>query len=68
MTTETNHDQPTPPAPLAPPDIDDLPHALTFFVSRRDRGRIIAALRRIDPDRAAALLMALNLQDGGARS
>lgn len=56
----------TPPAPAQPPNPDDLPHALTFFVTQRDRKRIIAALRRIDSDRAAALMTAVNLNDEGA--
>jgi hypothetical protein len=64
MTTKATPRQPHPPTPGAPPPIDDLPHALTFFVSHRDRGRIIGALRRIHTDRATALLTALGLSTG----
>jgi len=40
---------------------DELPHALTFFLSERDRRRVVRALRKIDGDRARALLVALRL-------
>ena len=66
MTTDTIHEQPNPPAPVAPPDNDDLPHPLTIFVNQSDRKRIVAALRRIHADRAAALLTALGLSRGDA--
>jgi len=58
--------QPTnPPTPAPPPDPEGLPHALTFFLTQRDRKRALAALRRIDSDRATALLSALHLRQGG---
>lgn len=66
MTTNTPTNN-TPPAPSAPPDINDLPHPLTIFVSRRDRKRIIAALRRIDADRGNALMKALGISCGDAQ-
>jgi hypothetical protein len=48
-------------APGPPPDARDLPHPLTFFVTGRQRARILRALRRIDGDRSFALLCALGL-------
>ena len=53
----------TPPAP--PPDVRDLPHPITFFVSGRDRRQILRALRRIDGNRVFALRRALGLEDPG---
>ena len=64
MTTRAKTNDPHPPTPCAPPPIDDLPHPLTIFVTERDRKRIIAALRRIHTDRAAALLLSLGLSEG----
>lgn len=52
--------------PAAPPDVRDLPHPLTFFVSGRDRRRILRALRRVDGDRAFALKRVLGLDRLGA--
>jgi len=64
MTTKKKKTNTNPPAPAQAPPIDDLPHPLTIFVSSRDRKRILAALRRINTDRAVALLTALGLQAG----
>ncbi|MCC7388037.1 MAG: hypothetical protein IT431_04630 [Phycisphaerales bacterium] len=47
--------------PAEPPDLRDLRHPLTFFVTGRERARILRALRRLDGDRAFALMRALNL-------
>lgn len=48
---------------------DDLPHALTFFLSSDERAAVLRALRRRDKDRSRALLRALRLDGakGGAR-
>jgi hypothetical protein len=52
---------PDPCAPAEPPDLRDLRHPLTFFVTGRERARILRALRRLDGDRVFALMRALNL-------
>lgn len=49
------------PQPAPPADPLDLPHALTFFLSAKDRSAVLAALSRIDADRPTALLTALGL-------
>lgn len=49
---------------------EDLPHALTFFLTASQRRAVLARLRRHNAhDRADALLRALRLDDrkGGAR-
>lgn len=56
---------PSPPTPATPPDVRDLPHPITFFVSGRDRRQILRALRRIDGNRVFALRRALGLDDPG---
>lgn len=38
-----------------------LPHALTFFLTEDERREVLRKLRRIDKDRARALLRALRL-------
>lgn len=55
----------SPPPPATPPDVRDLPHPITFFVSGRDRRQILRALRRIDGNRVFALRRALGLDDPG---
>lgn len=40
---------------------DDLPDAVTFFVTRAERSMVLRALRGIDPDRSRALLRALGV-------
>lgn len=52
-------------APAPPPDMRDLPHPITFFVSGRDRRQILRALRRIDGNRVFALRRALGLEEPG---
>ncbi len=47
--------------PAEPPDSRDLPHPVTFFMTGRERLRILRALRRIDGDRVFALKRALGL-------
>ncbi len=47
--------------PVEPPDCRDLPHPVTFFMTGRERSRILRALRRIDGDRVFALKRALGL-------
>ncbi|QKK09902.1 MAG: hypothetical protein HND58_18260 [Planctomycetota bacterium] len=56
---------PSPPTPATPPDVRDLPHPITFFVTGRDRRQILRALRRIDGNRVFALRRALGLDDPG---
>ncbi|MFG0260112.1 MAG: hypothetical protein ACF8LK_07135 [Phycisphaerales bacterium JB041] len=52
-------------APATPPDVRDLPHPITFFVTGRERRRILRALRRIDGNRVFALRRALGLDEPG---
>lgn len=49
------------PTPRSAPARDDLPHALTFFLSAGERERVLRRLRRHGPDRTAALRAALGL-------
>jgi hypothetical protein len=44
------------PKPNPAPRVDDLPHALTFFVSCDEHRRLLRVLKRIDADRRTALL------------
>ena len=39
----------------------DLPHALTFFLTSRQRAEVVRTLSRIDPRRERALLLALRV-------
>jgi len=48
--------------PAAAPAEGDLPYPLTFFLSARDRARVLRALAGHDGDRARALLVALGLR------
>lgn len=53
---------PARPIPLAPPPApESLPHPITIFASARERGAILRALKRLDPDRRAALCKALGI-------
>lgn len=45
-----------------PPDPGDLPYPLTFFLTARDRAKVLRALKRIDTNRSRALLTALKLR------
>lgn len=47
----------------------ELPHALTFFLTRAQRAAVLRALKRRDKDRATALLKALRIDGatGGGR-
>lgn len=47
--------------PKAAPDVRDLPHPLTFYMTGRERLQILRALRRLDGNRLYALKRALNL-------
>lgn len=49
------------PPPSPAPDEQDLPHALTFFVTEGVRRRVLAALRELDADRVRALCLALDI-------
>ena len=40
----------------------ELPYPLTFFLTERDRERVVRALARHDGDRSRALLVALGLR------
>ncbi len=47
----------------------DLPHALTFFLTSRQRADVVRTLSRIDPRRERALLLALRRADAaGSRT
>jgi len=59
----TIHTQPYEhPLPAPAPDVRDLPHALTIFLTGRERARVLRQLRRIDGDRRIALLTALGIE------
>lgn len=45
------------------PDVRDLGHALTIFLSGRERLAVLRRLRKIDGDRRVALLTLLGLAD-----
>lgn len=45
------------------PDVRDLGHALTIFLSGRERLAVLRRLRKIDGDRRMALLTLLGLVD-----
>lgn len=49
------------PAPAVPRAIDEMPHPLTFFLSVRDRERVLTALSRVHRVRAKALIKALGI-------
>jgi hypothetical protein len=48
------------PKPAEPPS--DVPHPLTFFVTRAQRRAILAALKAIHADRTRAILKALAIK------
>lgn len=50
--------------PRAASDVRDLPATVTFFMTGRERQRLLRRLRRVDGDRTRALLMELGLEDG----
>lgn len=41
---------------------DDLPHALTFFLTERERRAVLTTLKRHGKNRARALLLALEIR------
>ena len=51
------------PAPAVPRAIDEMPHPLTFFLSVRDRDRVLRALARVHRVRAKALIKALGIDE-----
>lgn len=51
-----------PPACAAPVPKDELPHALTFFLTHGQRRAVLAVLARYRQPRAVALLYALGLE------
>jgi len=61
MTTPRTADRRRFPKPKEAPDARDLPHALTVFLTGRDRARVLRALRRLDGNHAVALKRALGL-------
>ncbi len=52
-----------PPEPIEPPNADEMPRAVTFFVSSSQRSRLIALLKHHGADRSAALVAMLNLDE-----
>jgi len=58
--------QPIPPA--QPKPIEQLPHALTFFLTTDERRRVLAELKRHHRDRRAALLKALRIESNPNRT
>lgn len=59
---------PFPPPPAAPPDPALLPESITFFLTRRDRQRVLRRLAAPGPRRTAALLRALGLAPTSRRT
>jgi len=55
---QTGGEAGVPRAPAPAPDARDLPHALTFFLTARERAAVLRALRRVHHDRGRALLIA----------
>jgi hypothetical protein len=54
-----------PPTPAPAPEPGAFPCALTFFMPAWRRREVIRALRKIDPDRAAALCAVLGVFEVG---
>jgi hypothetical protein len=52
-----------PAEPRPPVDPAALPHALTFFLTARQRAAVLRRLKRFDADRRTALLAALDVVD-----
>lgn len=50
-----------PPQPHTPRDVSDMPHAVTFFLSGRQRGALFERLQAVHPDRTEALIAILHL-------
>lgn len=50
-----------PPAPAPPPDVNDMPQAVTFFLTVAQRQRLLTKLRAVSRDRSAALVQLLEL-------
>jgi ParB-like chromosome segregation protein Spo0J len=55
-----------PPAPQPPPKLDDMPQAVTFFLSGVQVRTLRARLRAVDADRSAALVKLLELDAADA--
>lgn len=69
MTDLSKMEQPgLPPMPVRERDEEALASALTFFLTRSQRSRVLRALRRVHPQRARALLITLGLEDTGVGS
>lgn len=51
----------SPPAPSAPQSSEDMPHALTIFLTMMERDQVLVKLKTYDLDRGQALLRALHL-------
>lgn len=62
--TPESHTEPgaLPPAPASPIAPGELPHALTVFLSARERRLVLRALRHHHVDRSAGLLAALGIE------
>ena len=60
--TRTNTSSTRPPEPAAPQNPDTLPPALPVFLNRAERRAVLAALKPHHPDRARALLRALDIE------
>lgn len=64
MNQTTHHEQhPQPPQPKPERGTGHLPNALTFFMTRDQRTRVLRALRTHHDERTRALLIALGLRD-----
>lgn len=50
-----------PPSPAPPPNLDSMPHAVTFFLTRPQRDRLFERLKSVARDRSQALIEILEL-------
>lgn len=66
--TMRNQTSKTPPEPVHETNIDNLPSALTFFLTRAQRAQALRALSDIHSDRGTALLASLGIAREGVRS
>lgn len=63
-----DHTTTTLPCPVHEPHTANLPAALTIFLTRSQRARVVRALSTIHPDRTQALLAALGIDSKEVRS
>ena len=52
-----------PPAPVRPPEVETMPHAVTFFLTGAQRRSLFGRLRSVARDRSEALVRLLRLDE-----